>query len=96
MQSAPLPSKFICMLHAVVRVRDKTGLAKITRGWHLCRAGPTNCSQVSPAGDAAPEPREGHCACILSHYLLVAGGMQLLPTGPLRLLGDLHARHTMP
>ena len=50
--------------------------------------------QISPVGDAAPEPREGHCACILSHYLLVAGGMQLVPNGALRLLGDLHVRLT--
>ncbi|KAK9825409.1 hypothetical protein WJX81_002378 [Elliptochloris bilobata] len=47
-------------------------------------------SQVSPAGDAAPEPREGHCASILSRFLLVAGGMQNAPNGALRLLGDLH------
>lgn len=49
--------------------------------------------EVAPAGGAAPEPRESHCACMLSRFLLVAGGMAQMPNGALRPLGDLHVRH---
>lgn len=49
-------------------------------------------AQVAPAGGAPPEPREAHCACILSRFLLVAGGVQQGDGAAPRVLGDLHVR----
>lgn len=53
-------------------------------------------AQVAPAGGAPPEPREAHCACILSRFLLVAGGVQQGDGAAPRVLGDLHVRARAP